>query len=94
MPGAHRDRDLRFCDAETLVSGQSSVWCNGQLWAVKDDECDHGDGQLIPVVGNTVFINGKLVIVAVGDTAECDDLFHCPPDDDPKGHSSDVFAYS
>ena len=37
MPGAHRDRDRRFCGAKTIVTGQSSVLVNNKLWAVEGD---------------------------------------------------------
>lgn len=95
MPAAHRETDLRVCDAQTIVVGQSTVFVNGLLWAVNQDPCDHGDGDLITGIASTVTINGKGVIV-VGDTAEPDDLCipigppHCDPD--PITGSGDVVA--
>jgi uncharacterized Zn-binding protein involved in type VI secretion len=93
MATAHRNSDSRFCGATTVVSGQSSVFVNGLLWAVEGDENTHGNGDLIAVVGSTVKINGKKVIVAVGDTASPDNATHTPSQVDPQGHSDNVSAY-
>lgn len=100
MPGAHRDTDSRFCGAETIVTGQSTVSVNGLLWAVDGDKDTHCNmGALIPVYGAlNVYIEGKLVICAVGDSA-APDLPGCIPPEhptgetNPEGHSSDVFVY-
>jgi uncharacterized Zn-binding protein involved in type VI secretion len=75
------------------VQGQGNVFVNGRLWAVQGDPNTHINGNLIPVTGHTVFINGKQVIVAVGDTASVDLAGHSPPEVNPLGHSGDVFAY-
>ncbi len=93
MPGAHRHGDTRFCTATTVVEGQSTVFVNGKLWAVQNDPNTHNEGRLIPITGTTVFIEGKNVIVAVGDTATPDDAGHIPTNVDPDGHSTNVFAY-
>lgn len=94
MPGSHRNGDSRFCGAATIVQGQGSVYVNGQLWAVEGDPESHGAGNLIAVYGaKNVYINGKLVIVAIGDTATSDDEFHPDPPTDPESASGDVFAY-
>lgn len=99
MPGAHRHSDSRFCGAETIVTGQSSVRVNGLLWAVEGDYDTHcNQGNLIAVYGaKNVYINGKLVICAMGDTATGDKagcfIEHPPGATDPLGHSSDVFVY-
>lgn len=93
MPGAHRNGDVRFCGAATIVQGQSTVFVNGKLWAVEGDPNTHGDGQLVAVTGTTVFIEGKKVIVAVGDTAVPDDAGHSPTLVDPEDSSGNVFAY-
>lgn len=99
MPGAHRHNDDRFCGATTIVTGQSSVFVNGRLWAVegdKDTHCFMGD--LIASYGaKNVYIEGKLVICAVGDSA-ADDLAGCfvlhpAGSTNPNGHSSDVGVY-
>jgi hypothetical protein len=75
------------------------VIVNGRLWAVagdKDTHCFMGD--LIPVYGSLdVYIEGKLVICATGDSA-ADDLagcfvFHPTGSTDPLGHSNDVVVY-
>jgi len=65
----HRHGDLRDCGAKTIVVGQTTVFVNGKLWSVKDDPCDHGNGQLINT-GTTVFIEGKPVIVVYPDHAK------------------------
>jgi len=92
MPKAHRNDDLRNCTSKTIVSNQSSVTIEGELWAVEGDENDHGGGELISIVGSDVTIEGKLVIV-VGDTASPDDLLHEPPLVDPSTGSDSVSCY-
>lgn len=99
MPGAHRNADSRFCGASTIVVGQSTVFVNGRLWAVEGDYDTHcNQGQLSAVYGDkNVYINGKLVICAVGDTAAGDRagcvIEHPPGATDPLGHSMDVTVY-
>jgi len=93
MVQAHRHGDSRFCGATTNVEGQTTVRVNGKLWAVEGDPNTHGEGRLISVVGNTVRIGGKLVIVAVGDNAAGDMAGHIPSSTKPSGHSGDVSAY-
>ena len=99
MPGAHRNGDSRKCGASTIVMNQSTVFVNGILWAVegdKDTHCVMGD--LIPIYGaKNVYIEGKLVICAAGDTAG-DDMAGCvvlhpSGATDPLGHSPDVVVY-
>lgn len=93
MPGAHRNSDSRKCGATTIVSGQNNVFVNGQLWAVDHDQCTHLSGDLKPIVGATVIINGKSVIVN-GDTCyNTDGAGHAPGLDDPSGQSNNVFSY-
>ncbi len=97
MPASHRNGDSRSCGATTVVVGQSTVFVNGRLWAVKDDLDSHGAGGLINSTGDTVFIEGKPVIVHGPDQAQPDDL--CPVEGgehcDPKTAegSGDTFAY-
>jgi hypothetical protein len=99
MPGAHRDGDSRFCGASTIVTGQSTVFVNGILWAVigdKDTHCNEGD--LDPIYGSlNVYAEGKLVICAMGDTASPDRsdciVEHPSGTTDPLGHSPDVIVY-
>lgn len=93
MADAHRHNDTRFCGATTVVSGQSTVFVNGLLWAVEGDENTHGNGNLVSIMGNTVKINGKKVIVAIGDTAAADNLGHIPVATKPQGHSNNVSSY-
>ncbi len=75
MSAAHLHGDLRTCGATTVVSGQSTVFVNGKLWAVEGDQNTHGGGALIPS-GSTIFIEGKPVIVHAPDTASPDG--ECP----------------
>lgn len=94
MPGAHRDTDERACAALTTVVGQNDVFVNGLLWAVEDDPETHSAGELVAVYGDlNVYINGKLVIVALGDTALVDGAGHTPSQTKPVEHSPDVFCY-
>lgn len=95
MPGAHRNADKRRCSAATTVVNQSSVYVNGRLWSVNGDPNTHGSGDLVAIYGPPcVYIEGKLVICAVGDTAKPDELGHTPGEDDPVEASGDVFVYS
>lgn len=94
MPGAHRQSDSRFCGAKTNVEGQGTVSVNGRLWAVNGDPNSHGEGRLKAVYGAlNVWIEGKRVIVAVGDVAGGDLKGHPLPPTDPQSSSGDVFAY-
>ncbi len=100
MPGAHRDTDKRFCDAKTIVTGQSKVLVNGLLWAVEGDKDDHcNEGALSAVYGSKcIEISGKKIICAMGDTAASDHKNCEPPEHpagstDPLGHSYDVLVY-
>lgn len=96
MPAAHLHGDPRVCGATTVVEGQSSVYVNGQLWAVDGDPNSHGDGNLI-ASGSTVFISGKAVVVHAPDSAAADSQCaivgppHCVPE--TAGGSGDVNAY-
>lgn len=93
MAGAHRDTDTRNCGAKTIVSGQSSVFVNGKLWAVENDQEDHIHGELISVSVGTVLINGKKVIILT-DQALADDVGHTPPLTYPQESSGNVKAYT
>lgn len=96
MPGAHRHGDARrpACGATTKVEGQSTVSVNDKLWAVEGDPNTHKNGKLKAVYGTLdVFVEDKLVIVAIGDTAGGDDEGHSPSATDPFGASGDVSAY-
>lgn len=75
MPPAHLHGDLRICGATTIVSGQSTVFVNGKLWAVEGDQNTDGGGELI-ASGSTIFIEGKKVIVHAPDHAAPDG--QCP----------------
>ena len=99
MPGAHRHDDSRLCGAKTIVVGQSNVRVNGRLWSVENDLDDHcNEGSLNAVYGAlNVKINSKLVICAMGDTADGDRagcvVEHPAGATNPKGHSNDVIVY-
>jgi hypothetical protein len=93
MARAHRHGDLRNCGATTIVVGQSTVFVNGKLWAVDGDPNTHGNGNLKPITGSTVFCENKLVIVLPDTCYNCDGADHCPSSDDPATASNDVFAY-
>jgi hypothetical protein len=94
MPGAHRENDTRFCSATTIVTEQSTVYVNNKLWAVEGDQNSHGNGQLIAEYGaKNIYVENKLIICAVGDKAEPDDLGHPAPPTDPQTSSSDTIVY-
>lgn len=80
---AHRNNDPRVCGAVTVVIGQSTVFIDGELWAVLDDPNDHGAGNLINTTGSSVTINGRPVIVHGPDNAAAD-LRIFPPHDNPR----------
>jgi hypothetical protein len=86
MPyGAHIHGHSRTCGATTVVKNQTTVYVNNKLWAVEGDPNSHGNGDLVPVTGDTVFIQNILVIVHGPDNAFPDDLCiplnhqHCTP---------------
>lgn len=92
--GAHRNnKDTRKCGAKTKVVGQSTVFVNDELWAVRGDHDDHGDGHLIDTAGHTVFIEDKPVIVHGPDKAVPDKAGHVYGQDETASGSDDVFAY-
>ena len=93
MPLAHRHGDARVCGATTVVTGQSTVTINGQLWAVEGDPNTHLEGGLI-ASGSTVTINGKKVIVNQPDQAVADTIGF-PPHDNPMtaGSCASVSCY-
>lgn len=96
MPGIHRDGDMRICGDLTQVTGQSKVFVEGKLVAVEGDQIYGGGAPLKAVYGTgTVEINGKKVIVALGDKAlpAKDTKKHPAPPTDPKGHSMTVIVY-
>lgn len=94
MPGAHRNSDSRFCGAVTTVENQSTVFVNSRLWAVEGDPNSHRIGNLIAKYGaRNVYIEGKRVIVAIGDEASTDLAGHSTGATNPSSSSSNVFAY-
>jgi hypothetical protein len=94
MPGAHRDSDSRACNAVTTVENQSTVYVNSKLWAVEGDPNSHGAGNLIAEFGaKNVYIEGKKIIVALGDDAEGDNQEHPKGTTKPTSSSGNVFAY-
>jgi hypothetical protein len=95
MPGIHRDGDARFCKDLTKVTGQTTVFVENKLVAVEGDQIVGGGAPLKSVVKGTVFINGKKVIVAVGDRSlpSRDSKKHPVPPTFPKDHSKTVILY-
>lgn len=95
MPGIHRDTDLRVCNAQTTVTGQSTVYANNLLVSVDGDPNSHGGGNLI-AANNNVFINNKLVVNNTPDSASADQkcISEGPPHCNPMtaGASGDVFV--
>ena len=95
MPAAHRNGDPRVCGATTVVSGQSTTFSEGQLWAVAGDPNSHGNGQL-NASQSKVFIQGRPVIINAPDSAGPDGLCpkpggaHCAPS--TAGGSPETFA--
>jgi uncharacterized Zn-binding protein involved in type VI secretion len=78
MPKAHLHGDPRTCGATTIVTGQTTVYVDGKLWAVEGDLNTHGGGALI-ATGDPVQINGKKVIVHTPDNASPDNEDHADP---------------
>lgn len=96
MPAAHRNGDSRYCGAATIVSGQSTVYVNGKLWAVVGDIDSHSGGALIAAYGSLdVYAEGILVIVAPGDHAGSEPIppWHPSPATWPNTGSPDTYAY-
>jgi hypothetical protein len=95
IPGVHRNGDKRFCGASTIVEGQSTVFANGRLISVDGDPNTHEEGRNKPVYGaKNVYIEGKLIICAVGDSVYGSDLrLHPEGPANPLGHSLDVIVY-
>jgi len=93
VPAVHRDRDNRTCKAKTNVTGQSTVFVNGQLVSVQGDPNTHIKGELLADVGSgTLFVNGKLVVLD-GSGAKPDRRRHrFPADPKADGGSPDVFG--
>lgn len=73
------------------------MFVNGKLAAVDNDPCGGhgGGGNLNPIYGQkNIYIEGKLIICAVGDSAKNLDMrFHPPGPVDPLQHSIDVAVY-
>jgi uncharacterized Zn-binding protein involved in type VI secretion len=96
ITSAHLNGNDRTCSGTTIVSGQSKVFVNGELWAVEGDLCSHGAGALIADYGNgKVRINDKkVIVVGAGSAADNFSPPHLPPLPRPKGGGTKVFGYS
>lgn len=93
MPSAHRNQDYRQCGATTIAGLQQTVFVNNKLWAVENDTCDHGSGELIAEYSKkNIYIENQHVIV-VGDIAGPDNQGHPFPPTDPTSGSPDVICY-
>lgn len=90
---AHRDGDARACGARTTVTGQSTVFVNGKLWAVDRDPNSHGSGPLKPSGPKSVTINGKPVIVHTPDPVYSKDNQDHLGSARTNAGSGNVFAY-
>lgn len=96
MPGIHRDTDQRECGATTTVRGQTTVYVNGLLAAVKGDPNTHANGELLADINPGTVYFGNLLVVLQGSSAQPDRL--CPPLGPPHcnpkavGASGDVFV--
>ena len=79
MAEIHRNNDKRMCGATTIVTGQSTVYLNGELISVEGDQCTHGNGEL-KADTNTgkLWINGKKVVYN-GSNAYPDRFGHLNP---------------
>jgi len=80
----HRDRDARVCGAQTIVVGNTNVFCNSRLVSVDQDPNSHGAGNL-NARNNSVYVNSKLVVNHTPEPAAPDNLCfivggsHCNP---------------
>ena len=95
--GAHIDGHKRACLGVTQVQNQSTVFVNGELWAIlgtNEVPGNHGGGPLINTTGDTVFVEGQPVIVHGPDLAGVDDAGHSLSQDETGEGSGDVFAYT
>ena len=93
LPKAHTHKMKRKCGAFTIVNGQSTVFVNGELWAVNGDPNSHGSGRLIAGNALNIWVEGKNVIVHTPDRATVDNAGHPPGQTDTAEGSSDTFAY-
>lgn len=97
MPGCHRNDDSRYCGAATIVTHQTKVRVNNQLWAVNGDLDTHKTGPLIAVYPTlTVRIENILIICAPGDHAGDEPYppFHAAPATWPSTASTDTWVYA
>lgn len=99
MPGCHRNNDARYCGALTIVTNQSTVYVNNELWAVHGDRDTHITGDLIAAYGPktaNVEIENIKVICAPGDHAQTEPVppYHPPPATWPKQASTDTYVYT
>jgi len=92
--GAHIHGHLRACGATTIVTNQSSVYVNNQLWAVVGDKNTDVEGPLTNTTGNSIFVENKNVIVDGPDFASApDNLFHSEFEARTDQGSTDTFCY-
>lgn len=75
MVAIHRHGDARACGATTIVSGQSTVYSNGNLVSIHGNLNSHGGGALVAGSKN-VFIKGIAVVNHTPDSAAEDDEGH------------------
>ena len=75
MVAIHRHGDARACGATTIVSGQSTVYSNGNLVSIHGNLNSHWGGALVARSKN-VFIKGIAVVNHTPDSAAEDDEGH------------------
>ena len=84
MPAVHRHGDARACGATTIVSTNSTVFCNGELISVNGNVNTHGAGALIAGSAH-MYCHSTLVVNNTPDGAAADSLCpsaggaHCAP---------------
>ena len=84
MPAVHRHGDARACGATTIVSTNSTVFCNGELISVHGNVNTHGAGALTSGSSH-MYCHSTLVVNNTPDGAAADSLCpsaggaHCAP---------------
>ena len=93
MPAVHRHGDARVCGATTIVSTNSTVFCNGELIAVNGNVNTHGAGALSAGSAH-MYCHSTLVVNNTPDGSAADALCPIPPHCAPitAGGSTNVFV--
>ena len=91
LPAVHRHGDARVCGATTIVSTNSTVFCNGELIAVNGNVNTHGAGALSAGAAH-MYCHGTLVVNNTPDAAAADLVPHAPALTKTAGGSPNVFV--